>query len=90
MLGWRDRFSIRSFVFLDTAVTHKLFAGERMLPVSEPCKVHLLDASDQPELIGQLAMPFAHGPVVLFPVVLLSGREFFRVVRLGLRCRQRF
>src|ERR1700761_4360392 len=90
MLDWCDRFPARGFVLLNDAVTHKLLAGSRLLAVREPCKVLLIHASGEPELIRQLAMPFSQGPVVLLPIILLGGRELFGVIRLRLRCRQRF
>src|SRR5690348_3855281 len=90
MLDGCDRFPVRTFVFLNDAVTHKLLASDGVLTAREAGKVLLVHASGKAELVGQIAMPLAQGSVVLLPVILLGGRELFGVIRLDLRCRQRF
>src|SRR5581483_8859262 len=90
MLDRRDRLSVRSFIFLDGAVTHELLGCNGMLPVSQSCKVLLRYPSGQPKLIGQLTVPLAQGPVILLPIVLLGGCELFSVVGPCLRGRKWF
>gem|GEM_PF-3717937 len=82
--------SICSFIFVDDAVSHEPLAGDRMLPVCQACKVLLVHTSGQPELVSELAVPLAQNSLILLPVVLFGGGELFSVIRLGLRCRQRF
>src|ERR1700735_255890 len=86
----RDCLPVRAFVLLDDAMTYKLLGGMRVLAVREPRKVFLVHGSCEVELFSQLAMPLAQRPVVLFPIILFGRRELLGVVRLRLRCGERF
>src|ERR1700735_1738330 len=86
----RNCLPVRAFVLLDDAMTYKLLGGMRVLAVREPRKMLLCHGPGKIKLISQLAMPLAQSPVVLLPIILFGRRELLGVVRLRLRCGERF
>src|SRR5579863_6475520 len=71
-------------------VAHKLFARQRVLPVSKSPKVLFTHFPLQTPFCRELAVPLAANAVSLGVVVLLGVRELLFVIGLGLAGTQRF
>ena len=62
----------------------------RVLALAEPGKILCVDGPRKAIVFGKLALPLSKDGIALLPVVLLSGRELFRVIRLRLHRVERF
>src|SRR5580698_10172836 len=71
-------------------MAHKLFARQRMLPVSKSPEVLFTHFTLQTPFCGELAVPLAANAVSLGVVVLLGIRELLFVIGLGLAGSQGF
>ena len=68
-------------------VPDQLFAGMRMLALTEPGKFLFADRTCESIFRSEAPLPFPLNGIALRPITLFLRCEFFLVVALGLSCR---